>query len=370
MTKFGKATGLVISCFVLLSCSHKPVVVNVPIPPGLPEAPTGSEFPPQSNGHESQADMDNDREQFEQDADLPALGPFFNSRSCVDCHSNPATGGNSAVFEHRISPDDPDDQIAAASLVHDQAVAGSAQQSAPPDAINTLRMSLSLFGDGFVEQIPDSEFMVLAAQNGGQIIQVPILETAGKKGIGRFGWKDQHATLLSFAGDADFNEKGVGNRLVPDPQNGIEDNDNPTPTRPEDIDNYAEFMRSLKAPARGPITPQVTTGQSLFTQIGCALCHIPTLYTSQFQFHPYGDFLLHDIGTGDGIEQAGAPANKVRTAPLWGVRVKARFLHDGRVFDLPSAIRAHRKEARAAVAGFRKLSPSDKQAIIAFLQSL
>lgn len=356
--------------FVLFGCSRKPLTVNLPIPPGLPAAPTGFEFPPQTNGHEDQATMDNDRAQFEQDADLPALGPFFNNRSCLDCHSNPATGGNSALFEHRISPDDPDDQIASASLIHDQAVAGSPQQSAPPDAINTLRMSLSLFGDGFVEQIPDSEFMTLSAANGGQIIRVPILESPGKKGIGRFGWKDQHASLLSFAGDADFNEKGVGNRLVPDPQNGIEDNDNPTPTRPEDIDNYAEFMRSLKAPARGPITPQVTTGEKLFTQIGCALCHVPTLYTAQYQFHPFGDFLLHDIGTGDSIAQASAPANKVRTAPLWGVRVKARFLHDGRVFNLPSAIRAHRNEAKGAAHAFRKLSPGDRQAVIAFLQSL
>src|SRR5579864_6520464 len=198
---------------ILVGCyGSQPARVTLPIPPGLQEVPQG--FDLSTNGFESQADMDNDRAQFEQDAEPGVLGPFFNNRSCLDCHSNPVTGGNSALFEHRIGPDDPNDQVAAASLIHDQSVSPDKQQRSPDDATNALRMTLNLFGDGLVEQVLDGEFKSLAAQNGGQIIAVPILERPGQQGIGRFGWKDQHASLLSFAGDAACNEIGEENRLV------------------------------------------------------------------------------------------------------------------------------------------------------------
>jgi CxxC motif-containing protein (DUF1111 family)/predicted small lipoprotein YifL len=361
---------VVLAVIILSGCGMKRVL---PIPPGLVEAPTG--FDLKTNGFESQKDMDNDRAQFEQDAGPGVLGPFFNGRSCLNCHSNPVTGGQSPVFEHRVGPDDPMDQIASGTLIHDQSIDPNQQQRAPADAVNALRATLSLFGDGLVEQIPPSVFTTLSA-NGGQYLMVPVLEKPGVMAIGRFGWKDQHASLLSFAADAAFNEMGEGNRLVPDPANGIEDNDNPTPGRPEDIDNYAGFMRSLKAPARGPITPQVTHGQALFEHIGCAVCHVPTLYTDgtvqwpPYKFHPFGDYLLHDIGTGDGIMQAGAPPNKVRTAPLWGLRIRARLLHDGRAFDLPTAIQDHRNDALASAQRFRRLSNRDKTDVLAFLLSL
>lgn len=380
-----KLTSLaILPCLILASCYSHKSTVNVPIPPGLTEAPTGFATPPLTNGHESQADMDNDRSQFEQVASLSdpqVLGPFFNNVSCVSCHSNPASGGNSAVFEHRVSPDDvgsdPDDQVSPATLIHAGSVAGFHQQVAVHGYINALRRSLSLNGDGFVEQIPDDELKTIASQNGGQWILVNILESPGMKRIGRFGWKDQEPTLLSFAGDAACNEMGEENRLVNGfncdgkaPTNGIEDNDNPTPTRPEDIDNYQNFMESLMAPPRAPSTPQSNHGELLFNQIGCAYCHIPTLYTPQYLIHPFSDYLLHDVGTGDGIKQGGAPANKVRTPPLWGLSHLERFLHDGRAFDVKSAIEAHQKEGGFAKKNFKHLSQSDQSDLLAFLATL
>jgi CxxC motif-containing protein (DUF1111 family) len=340
-----------------LACGPKKVTVVVPL--GLPEAPTG--FDLLTNGFVDQTRHDADRAQFEEPAGAE-LGPNYNARACAHCHDTPVTGASSQVFEHRTN--------ASARLVHDRSTNPEEQQRANPGDVNALRPSLSLMGDGFVEAVPDALLRDIAKQNGGQFIVVPVLEMPGTIHVGRFGIKDQHTSLLSFAGDADFNEKGVGNRLVLDPDNGIEDQEDSCEGGGEDIDCYARFMRALKAPSRGLITPSVNQGEQVFVRIGCAVCHVPVLFTDTVKFHPFGDYLLHDIGTGDGVTQGDAPANKVRTAPLWGLRARARFLHDGRAFDLQTAIAQHRKEASSARRAFNRLNDTDKENLLAFLNSL
>src|SRR5712691_4133810 len=154
---------------------------------------------------------------------------------------------------------------------------------------------------------------------------VDVLEgPKGTQEVGRFGWKDQHASLLSFAGDAYVNEMGVTNPLSPDDVTTVCHPAGVTePNNIDDIDTFTTFMRALKVPPRGPITTQVKKGQAIFEAIGCARCHVETLMTAQAgtaihggkyvispaiggtQFHPFGDYLLHDIGTGDGIVQNG-----------------------------------------------------------------
>src|SRR5207302_10242362 len=118
-----------------------------------------------------------------------------------------------------------------------------------------------------------------------------------------------------------------------------------TDTNCEDIDFYACLMRALKAPPRGPIDASVRQGEQVFDRIGCNSCHVDTLHTPTVQFHPYGDFLLHDIGTGDGVMQGQAPAKKARTAALWGLSTRARLLPDGRESDVPHSIKSHHSEA-------------------------
>ena len=137
-------------------------------------------------------------------------------------------------------------------------------------------------------------------------------------------------------------------------------------------------------------TPNAIAGQSLFNSTGCAICHVPTLTTlppgtainggaytvpaalGNKTFHPYGDFLLHNVGTGDGIVQAGPAdtANKLRTAPLWGLRIKARFMHDNGSTTLNDAILRHGGEAQGITANFKALTPAQQQQLITFLQSL
>jgi CxxC motif-containing protein (DUF1111 family) len=116
----------------------------------------------------------------------------------------------------------------------------------------------------------------------------------------------------------------------------------------------------------------------VFSQIGCASCHVPTMMTgpnsvaalSNKPVNLFSDLLLHDIGTGDGIEQGQAKGNDFRTAPLWGLSRRDRFMHDARSNNIQDAILRHGEEALNARNGFVGLSPIDHDALLAFLGSL
>jgi CxxC motif-containing protein (DUF1111 family) len=333
----------------------------------IQEAPSG--FDTLTNGAVDQATHNADRGEFET-SETPAtgLGPLYNATSCVDCHQDPVTGGSSQVSEMRaghmehglfVNPE------GGVSLVHDRATDRQIQQRIPAsENIHAFRMSTSILGLGFVEAVDDQTLLDLARQEAkltdggvhGQAIQVPVLEAPGVTRVGRFGWKDQHASLLSFSADADLGEKGVTSRLLPSEMlyfGRSIDNFNQDTTEPNDtagdIDVYASFIRATKVPPRGAITPEVLAGEAIFHKIGCAVCHTGTLQTAPAGtslnggafviptalgskiIHPYSDFLLHDIETGDGIVQNGGQEtrNKLRTSPLWGLRTRGRLLHDG-----------------------------------------
>jgi len=236
--------------------------------------------------------------------------------------------------------------ISGRSLVNDRAICPNAafpdkeiQERVPEtETIRTLSPFLEFVGDGFVEAVADQTLVDLAEQQCksshrkicGQVLQVPIVEAPGRMSVGRFGWKDQHASPLSFAGDAYLNEMGITNRLQPDEVTKLcntasEPNDTPGPDGLSDIDHFARFIRTTKAPARDSHLASSTVtknGEGLFDKIGCATCHVETFTTAaagtkinggtftipvalgSITFHPYGDFLMHDVGTGDGILQA------------------------------------------------------------------
>ena len=262
-------------------------------------------------------------------------------------------------------------------------------------------MSLNVLGDGFVEAIDDNTLKNIAAaqpgQSGGRIkgefILVPIAEAAGTTRVGRFGWKDQQASLLSFAGDAYVNEQGITSRLNPTDSTAV----CKTTTDPEDVDNdidqFATFMRTTKAPPiDAPLlaTPDAQAGQQIFFKIGCSICHVASITTvptgtvlnggtftvpdalGNKAIHPFSDFLLHNIGTGDGIVQNGPQdtANKMRTAPLWGMRTRDRLMHDGLSTSRTDAILRHNGEAIDTVRRFVNLTDQQRNQLITFLNSL
>src|SRR5580704_12722659 len=281
------------------------------------EAPTG--FDNKSNGLADDATHEADQMRFEEVELLSdGLGPLYNAQSCRECHQSPVSGAASQVAELRVGHLGPDghfrtpeipiahgaEVISGRSLVNDRAICPNAafpdkeiQERVPEtENIRTFRLSLSLLGDGFVEAVADQTLIDLAAQQCksshrkicGQVLLVPIVEAPGQMSVGRFGWKDQHASLLSFAGDAYLNEMGITNRLQPDEVTNLcntvsEPNDTPGPDGLSDIDHFARFVRATKAPARdsqlanGAIAKK---GAGLFDKIGCAACHVETLTTA------------------------------------------------------------------------------------------
>ncbi|OLB32349.1 MAG: hypothetical protein AUH01_02730 [Acidobacteria bacterium 13_2_20CM_56_17] len=363
-----------------------------------------------------------DQSKFERDHDASTgLGPVFNARACVDCHQNPVSGGSSQFTEIRAGHNDANGNFVAAtvpindgtniianrSIINDRALIPQAQEHIPDtENIRALRAALNTLGDGLVEAIDDKTLQAIAQHQvdvsegriHGEAVEVPVLEAPGQTRIGRFGWKDQHSSLLSFIGDAYLNEMGVTNRLRPKDVTTVgkttsDPEDVPDNIGLADIDHFAQFVRGTKAPPRDPAlaaTAASQAGQQLFERIGCVTCHVGTIVTAPTGtvinggaftvpealgnkiVHPYGDFLLHDIGTGDGIVQNPPQdtANKLRTVPLWGLRMHPRHMHDLRSLTLEDAIERHRGEADEVRERFRRLSPAEKQQLITFLNSL
>jgi CxxC motif-containing protein (DUF1111 family) len=160
---------------------------------------------------------------------------------------------------------------------------------------------------------------------------------------------------------------------IPDP----EDRRDPRTGR-RAIDNFEAFMRLLAPVNRAPGNEVTREGERVFVAIGCATCHRPVLQTGPSS-HPafshrevalFSNLLLHDVGTGDGIEQGDAGPNEIRTPALWGLRFRRPLLHDGSAATIEEAILRHGVEGALAREGFAALSASERVALLAFLGSL
>jgi CxxC motif-containing protein (DUF1111 family) len=363
-----------------------------------------------------------DQEIYEQNHSVETgLGPVYNATACVSCHENPNSGGASQFTELRVGHKDENgnfvnptifindgkNTISGRSIVNDRAIGPEAQEHIPAtENIRALRAALNTLGDGFVEAIDDRTLIAIAegqpelseGRVHGEAVQAPIFEAPGQTRVGRFGWKDQHSSLLSFIGDAYLNEMGVTNRLRPTDVTTVlkttkDPEDQPDDLGLADIDHFAQFIRGTMVPPRDTAlaaTPAAIRGGQLVKRIGCGVCHVESITTAPAGtvidggmftvpealgdkiIHPFGDFLLHDIGTGDGIVQVGPQdtANKLRTAPLWGLRTKPRFMHDLRSLSLEDAIARHEGEAREPAKRFKELSPEERDALITFLKTL
>ncbi len=330
------------------------------------------------------------------------LGPIFNGLSCAQCHSVPTVGGGGFINEVRAGRLDANGTFhepPGGSLMNMFSIPPHlAQETIPADAnVVAFRRAIPLFGSGLVEAIPDDAILALANLTAkppgvvGRVHRVTDVVT-GQQRVGRFGWKAQHATLKSFAGDAYQNEMGITNELFPreNAPNGDEallalvdrvadPEDLPDPvTGRSGVDRFANFMRFLAAPPRGPITDSVRQGELVFQQIGCASCHTSSLATGTSAIAAldrkpvplFSDLLLHDIGTGDGIAQGDARPNEIRTPALWGLRTRLPLLHDGRAPTIEDAIRMHGGEGSTVRSRFEALSAVERQALLDFLRSL
>ncbi|MBA2594329.1 MAG: c-type cytochrome [Pseudomonadota bacterium] len=335
------------------------------------------------------------RESFRQVVEIGGgLGPGFNARSCAECHSSPALGGSSTVTAIRFSAG------------HKELPGGSSLQrfSINPEACQEIvpieatvvagRLTTPIFGAGLIASISDADIeeeeerqtQSKDAINGRAAHVIDV--ATGLRRVGRFGWKAQQATL-SFGAEAFLNEMGVTNPLFPKDTAPNGDNHalqacdqfddlESTDDDGEGIGKVNIFMRLLAPPSRGTVTAQVHRGEDAFRAIGCAVCHRPEYRTGRSEFAAlryknvrlFSDLLLHDVGTGDGIRQADARAFELRTPPLWGLRARQLFMHDGATFTLAGAIDRHAGEAARVTQRFRSLSSADTADLLAFLKSL
>lgn len=331
------------------------------------------------------------------------LGPIYNGTSCAGCHSTPAPGGGSTISTTRFGLSTPGvyDPLTEldGNLLHSRAIAPALVETIPPEAnVTAQRLTTPLYGGGLIEAIPDETIVRNSLRRkfpgvAGKVAWV-IDAATGQVRVGRFGWKAEHATLLSFSADAFNNEMGITNRVFPSPHApdgnvallaqyvslsaGPEDVVDPA-TGEGDIDRVADFARYLAPPPPAPATAQSLAGQQIFAAIGCASCHTPEMNTgpnpspalSYKTVALYSDLLLHDMGSlGDGIAQASASPTQMRTAPLWGLRCRSLYLHDGRAKTLDAAIRDHDGEAAVPAADYARLSSDQQQALLAFLNTL
>ena len=337
------------------------------------------------------------------------LGPTYNAQSCRECHQNVVTGGASQVAELRSgrTQDGQFFESLGGTLIHSRATYPDlVEQITPEDNTVTFRISTNTLGNGFVESIANSTLLAIRSKQPeamrGTAVMVAVLEAGSKARIGRFGWKGQHASLVSFSADAYLNEMGITTPLFPEENtsNGRYVGDgsgyDPVPDPEDDgvdVVAFADFMRATKAPPRGTITADVSAGEALFNKTGCAVCHTPSITTArpgtkinggEFTvpnalgnkiIHPYSDYLLHDIGTGDGIPVLPLPeyastATQMRTAPLWALRTRNRLMHDGLSLTKQDAIQRHAGQAAGVTKKYNALSDAAKNQLLTFLNSL
>ena len=286
------------------------------------------------------------------------LGPTYNAQSCTECHQNVVTGGASQIAEHRTGRLDASGgffESLGGSLIHSRATHPDiVERVAFEDDVRTFRISTNTLGAGFVEAIANETLLAIRDAQPpairGFAVAAPVLGSQQRCAVGRFGWKSQHASLESFSADAYLNEMGITTPLFPEENTSAGRNVgfgtpfDPVPDPEDDgvdVVAFANFMRATKAPSRGAITRNVTAGEELFRQVGCAGCHVASIRTSRPGtringgaltvpdalgnkiIHPYSDFLMHNIGTGDGIPvlpgaEFANTANMIRTAPLVG----------------------------------------------------
>jgi CxxC motif-containing protein (DUF1111 family) len=318
------------------------------------------------------------------------LGPLFNEQSCAGCHVEPTVGGvgrhglatvvrvgrltHGAFVVGRRGP------VAPAHSVAELGVACDLQAGIPAGVnVTSVRNAPPLFGSALVDAIPDAVIRAGAVDRGDGVRGRPNIVRGpdGRKRVGRFGWKAHVPTLEQFVAEAFRSELGLTNPLAPAAAgSSTPARDDPCAERSRDAEvdradlaAVVAFLAALPAPAPKRAAP---VGAEVFQQTGCAACHVPSLRAGTRDVGLYSDLLLHDMGRSlnDGVVQGSAAGADWRTTPLWGLRDRSRFLHDGRARSLEAAILEHGGEAQRARQRFRSLSDAARGDLLAFLRTL
>ena len=299
------------------------------------------------------------------------LGPWFNSTSCGGCHRAPNIGGGGRDLDDGIFTHAPPKTQFNAMTARKFAIPGRDKE--PRHGVVHRRRTPPLYGLGRLDRVPNERVAAGADvddRDGNGISGRMNERGAADSGAlpARFGSKANEWDLLTFSAGAMTDEMMVTNALTrqqPDDGDGVAN-----PEAPEALVRLIDaFVRQLAPPPRGPINEQVRRGEALFGSLGCVGCHAPALGDTR---GAYTDLLVHDMGAAldDTFKDGNAGPREWRTAPLWGVRFRARLLHDERASTIPEALAAHQGEAQAVADRFRALSPAEQAAVVAFVESL
>ncbi|MBX9878681.1 MAG: hypothetical protein K2Y22_09500 [Candidatus Obscuribacterales bacterium] len=317
------------------------------------------------------------------------LGPLYNRESCYSCHGFPGIVGNQGSQAVKA------ESIKSVTDTFAKSFPPDCKISAPKDGVVSASLAPALWGAGLIDAIPDDTIEDIELNQTDENLSTTGTSVSHRSHvshqdrIGKFGYKNQYTSLLDAVVQQMSTELGLTSRyqrsVIPDCLRAF------LPEEPNDngsiLAKLNYFLALTAPPKRGKINEACNRGRVTFEKLGCAQCHIPTLQTgpqyivldpdSQFptkrylritalenrEVNAYSDLLLHDIS--DGVSDG-----RLRTAPLWGLRFRKYYLHDGRTNNLEEAISAHAGQAQSVKEKFSSLDTQQKADLLAFLKSL
>lgn len=340
--------------------------------PALLSAPRPGELggPEQAAGWRSQLAFYDGRVAFQRIYGVEdGLGPHYNDTSCANCHLQPTLGGGGRDMDHGVTGHGPAWTDGDAVGVRKHAIAGfeleviegpTAKMRTPP-----------LYGLGRLDSIDEAARAAIEDPDDGD--HDGVRGRRAWRGSGsarrpaRFGHKANEWTLAHFCAGALNDEIGITNVVRRQPRADADAVADPEASS-DDVQRIIAYVRGLAPPQPAPSTKESERGRAHFAAIGCATCHQPSLGGVD---GAYSDTLLHDLGPGlAGLPDGSATAQDWRTPPLWGLRLRQRYLHDERAATLVEAIAAHAGEASAARSAFVALPAAERSALLGFLATL
>lgn len=335
------------------------------------------------------------------------LGPTYNEVRCSDCHGIPTPGGSSSIatrlsrarkWENGVCDpltEEGGDILQKRATPLLVATGYEPPEQTPPSATyQAEEPALAMFGVGLIQEIPDEDILALADPDdldGDGISGRPGKDVSGLPGVGRWTRKLERSRLYDLVDAALRRHLGLTTPRFPDEQtmNGVpvppESDPMPDPEMDDrGIQIITDFIRFLAPPQREILTSDalrdsVEAGELLFEDVGCAACHVPTMYTGPNEsaaldrkpVHFYSDMLLHDMGPESaGLCGFGAEPTEYRTAWLWGMRFKENWMRDGKASTLRQSIELHGGESAASRDAFDALTPEEQAYLLRFLASL
>ncbi len=340
--------------------------------------------------------------------DYDGLGPLYIRQACTSCHAEAIRGPGFAqkmavVLGDGFTPSPDQSLLTWGHTVRPFVTAGAKTPLVPPmdpSVKVSIRLGMPLLGHGYMEAVADSEIQRAFAEQAarsdaikGKINHVVYMSEPNpdarfwqyKKGdtvTGRFGVKARQPTLDDFVADALQNDIGITSPMRPtelaNPDNATDDLKPGVDVSIDHVNTLAMYLRTIAIPKRVGLTDQA---KALFKQVGCDVCHQPTMKTRADYPIPqlagidaaiYTDMLLHHWNSnfGDGMTDGEAESTQWRTAPLIGLRFNKSFLHDGSASSIEGAIVSHSGEAAETAQRYMSLTPSDRKVLLDFVSAL